>query len=100
MPVRASRFHPHGRRRAPRAELEAAIAANVDDLDARFRLSAVSLLADDYDTALAQLLEIARHDRRFSDDAGRRGLLAVFTLLGGDDPRVREYQTLLQTALH
>lgn len=84
----------------PRADLEAAVAANPDDLDARFRLCAASLLADDYDTALAQLLEIARRDRRFGDDAGRRGLLAIFTLFGPDHPRVREYQALLQTVLH
>lgn len=90
--LRAAREAP------PAAELEQAIAADPDDLEARYRLSAVRLIANDYDTAMQQLLEIARRDRGFRRDAGRNGLLALFELLGEDDERVVRYRAWLQQA--
>lgn len=84
----------------PEEALSATIAAEPGDLDARYRLAAVRLLADRYDEALAQLFEIARRDRSFREDAGYRGLVAVFRLLGEDDARVKRYRALLQNTLH
>ncbi len=84
-------------RDAPPAEaLEQAIAADPGDLDARYRLAAVRLTGDDYEGAMAQLLEIARRDPGFRDGAARNGLFAVFTLLGEQDPRTRHYRDELQ----
>ncbi len=84
-------------REAPPVEtLEQAIAADPGDLEARYRLAAVSLTRDNYDTALAQLLEIARRDSRYRDGVGRLGLLALFDLLGEQDPRTRHYRDELQ----
>jgi len=85
---------------APIAELEQDIAANPDNLEARYQLSAVHLMANDYDAALQQLLEITRRDRGIRHDAGRAGLHAVFEILGDDDERVRRYRALLQAELH
>jgi putative thioredoxin len=73
-----------------------AIAANAGDLEARYQLSAVRLVANDYDGAMEQLLEIARRERGFRQDAGRSGLLAIFELLGDEDERVARYRALLQ----
>ena len=84
----------------PAAELEQAIAANSDNLEARYQLSAVQLVASNYDAAMQQLLEIARRDRGFRHDAGRAGLHAVFELLGDDDERVLRYRALLQAGMH
>jgi putative thioredoxin len=84
----------------PAAELEQAIAANPENLEARYQLSAVQLLANDYDTAMQQLLEIARRDPGFRRDAGRAGLHALFELLGDADERVVRYRALLQSAMH
>ena len=67
---------------------------------ARYQLSAVQLVASNYDAAMQQLLEIARRDRGFRHDAGRAGLHAVFGLLGDDDERVLRYRALLQSGLH
>jgi putative thioredoxin len=92
--LRAARDAP------PAAELKQAIAADPDDLEARYRLSAVELIANDYDAAMRQLLEIARRDRGFKDDAGRNGLLALFELLGDEDERVTRYRALLQETMH
>ena len=84
----------------PAAELEQAIAANPDNLEARYQLSAVQLVASSYDAAMQQFLEIARRDRGFRHDAGRAGLHAVFELLGDDDERVLRYRALLQAGMH
>jgi len=84
-------------RDAPPAEaLEQTIAADPDDLDARYRLAAVRLTGDNYEGAMVQPLEIARRDPGFRDGAARNGLFAVFTLLGEQDPRTRHYRDELQ----
>ena len=80
--------------------LERAIAGHPDDLEARSWLAAVCLTQDDYDGALLQLLEIARRDRGFRQDAGRKGLLAVTRMLPADDTRVLRYQEWLREVLH
>ncbi|MEW6331568.1 MAG: tetratricopeptide repeat protein [Pseudomonadota bacterium] len=84
----------------PVAELERAIAGDPDDLEARYRLCAVRMTRDDYESAMEQLLEIARRDHDFREQAGRNGLLAIFRLLGEDDERVRRYRALLDQTLH
>ena len=88
-------------REAPAPEaLEQAIAARPDDLEARYRLGAARrLMRDDYEGALAQLLEIARRDPSFRGGAGRNGLLALFGLLGEQDaPRSATVPKLLNIA--
>jgi putative thioredoxin len=81
--LRAARDAP------PRATLEAAVAADAGDLEARYRLAAVMLTADDYDGAINELLEIERRDAGFRRGAARQGLLALCALLGDDDERTR-----------
>ena len=44
---------------------------------------------------MAQLLEIARRDPSFRDGAGRKGLLALFGLLGEQDARTQRYRAEL-----
>ena len=77
-----------------------AIATNPDDLDARYRLGAVMLTQDEYELAMMQLLEIIRRDGSFQHQAGRDGLLAIFTLLGENDERVHRYRALLNKITH
>ena len=84
----------------PATDLEQTVAANPDNLEARHQLSAVQLVASDYDAAMQQLLEIARRDPSFRHDAGRTGLHALFELLGDEDERVVRYRALLQAAMH
>ncbi len=84
----------------PAAELQQAIAADPENLEARYQLSAVLLAANDFDAAMQQLLEIARRDPGFRHDAGRAGLHALFELLGDTDERVVRYRALLHSAMH
>ncbi len=79
--------------------LEARIAANENDLEARLELAKVWVAAGDYEPAMQQLLEIVRRDRSFGDDIGRKTLLEVFNLLGGSE-LVSKYRRQLASALN
>lgn len=86
---------------APAAEvLQQRIARDPGDLLARYQFCALALVHDDYESTLAQLLAIVERDRCFMDDAGRRGMNAVFALLGRDHPLSQRYRGLLNNALH
>jgi putative thioredoxin len=81
------------------SELEARLAAEPDDLQSLLQLALRKVADQDYDTAMELLLELMRKDRSFGDEAGRRGLLKVFELLG-DDPRVHQYRRRMTTLLY
>ena len=82
------------------AELEAALAAQPDDLDLRFQHAAVLLARDDFDGAMDALLAIARVDRGYRHDIGRTSLLALFDLLGAAHPLTQKYRRALSESLH
>lgn len=81
-------------------ELQQRIARDGADLAARYQLSALALVHDDYEPALAQLLAIVERDRGFMNDVGRRGMNAIFALLGREHPLSQRYRGLLNNALH
>ncbi len=81
------------------AALRSRVTANEDDLQARLKLANLLVAAGQYEAGMDQLLEIVRRDRGFEDDAGRKTLLSVFALLGGDE-RVSRYRRLLASALN
>ena len=83
-----------------RDSLEQRIAMNADDCEARELLAARLAVEGNIEDALEQYLEILRHDRRYGDDAGRKGLLAVFELLGNQGPLVSHYRSQMFTLLH
>ena len=80
--------------------LERKIAADPDNTVARYQLSALKLVSDDYEGAMEQLLEIVRRDRAFRDDAGRKGLIAIFNMVGSQNELVGRYRSLLSEAMH
>lgn len=47
-----------------------------------------------------QLLEIVRRDCGFQDNIGRKTMLDVFNLLGGQSELVSKYRRLLSSALN
>ena len=81
-------------------ELKARIETAPDDLDARYQLAVQSVSASDYETALQQFLEIMRRDRGYRDDAGRKGMISVFEMLGNSGPLVSRYRGLMSSALY
>lgn len=82
------------------AALEQAVAANPADSEARYRLAARQVLAEQYEPAMEQLLEIVGRDRKFGNDAARKALLTVFTLLGGKGDLVKRYRARLSMELN
>ena len=81
------------------AALQARVAANENDLDARLKLASLWVATAQYESAMEQLLEIVRRDRGFQDDIGRKTLLSVFNLLGGGE-LVSRYRRMLASALN
>jgi putative thioredoxin len=53
----------------------------------------------DFAGAVDAFLEVVRRDRNFEDEAGRRALLALFALLGDDDPLTRDGRGRLSSVL-
>lgn len=80
-------------------ELEARLDADADDHEALHLLALRKVVDKDYEAAMGLLLELMQKNRSFGDDAGRRGLLKVFELLG-DDPRVSQYRRRMASLLH
>ena len=76
------------------------IAANKEDLGARHLLGMRLAAAGDYPAAMEQLLEVMKGDRRYGRDAGKRGLVAVFEILGSDHPLVQQYRRKMAPLLY
>jgi putative thioredoxin len=74
---------------APAADtgaIEARLAANPDDSEARFELAAAKMAAGDRDGAADALLEIIRRDLDWNEGAARRRLLQLIEAQGLEDP--------------
>lgn len=85
------------------AELQAQLAADPANLDARLALSNALAATHDYRGALENLLEIVRRDRNWNEQAGRKTMLTLFTLLSAQpqfDDLVREFRVALARTLN
>ncbi|OOG23870.1 thioredoxin [Thioalkalivibrio denitrificans] len=80
-------------------QLEAA-AESGDNPEAMHRVAAAKILAEDYETALPLLLRLMQKHRKYGDDAGHKGLLAAFELLGAQHPLVKEYRRKMVSLLY
>ncbi|HOB62629.1 MAG TPA: thioredoxin [Candidatus Competibacteraceae bacterium] len=82
------------------ATLEATVRNDPTDLAARRQLAARYVLAGDYEAALEQFMDIMRRNPGFEDEAGRKGLIAIFEVLGNEDPLVSTYRRRMFSLLH
>jgi putative thioredoxin len=69
----------------PVAELEAKVAADPKDYQARFDLAVALNAKGDREGAIEQLLEIVRRDRKWNDDGARKQLVQFFDAWGPTD---------------
>jgi putative thioredoxin len=76
------------------------VEADANDHQAREQLSMHHLLHANYEAAMDQLLEIMRRDRNYGDDAGRKGLIKVFEMLGGSGELVTRYRQKMASLLY
>jgi len=81
-------------------ELRGRIDANPDDCEARYQLASYYITQARYQEALDEFLEIMRRDRQYNDDAGRKGMLKVFEMLGGRGELVSRYRQKLASMLY
>lgn len=81
-------------------DLRSAVASRPEDLDARLTLAKAQVAAGQHEDALEQLLAIVRKDRKWNNDAGRKMMLSVFDLLGGQGELVARYRRQLAAALN
>jgi len=80
--------------------LQDRIIQNENDLEAREQLSALLVSQAMFEPALEQLLEIMKRDRSYNDDAGRKGLLSLFEMLGSNNPLVGTYRRRIATMMN
>ena len=85
---------------APVEALETTVREHADDLESRYQLACRYVLEDRHADAMDAFMYILQHDRGFRDDAGRKGLLAVFELLENEGELANSYRRRLFNALH
>ncbi|MEW5768792.1 MAG: tetratricopeptide repeat protein [Pseudomonadota bacterium] len=71
------------------------LAADPADHAARLALAARALFDEAPETALEHLLELTRIAPDYREDIGRRAMLALFGMLGGEHPLTRRYRAAL-----
>ena len=81
------------------AELEKAVAANPDDLPARFDLAGAKMASGDRDRAADELLAIIERDRDWNDGAARKRLLQLIEAQGIEDQWARAQRRRLSALL-
>jgi putative thioredoxin len=81
------------------ADLEAKIAADPDDHQARYDLSLALASAGDLNGAVDQLLAIVKADREWNDQAARKQLLTVFEAAGAASEVARDGRRRLSSIL-
>ncbi|WP_292032023.1 MULTISPECIES: thioredoxin [unclassified Brevundimonas] len=81
------------------AELEARIAADPNDHQARYDLSLAQASAGDLGGAVDQLLAIVKADREWNDQAARKQLLTVFEAAGATSEVARDGRRRLSSIL-
>ncbi|NUS99600.1 MAG: tetratricopeptide repeat protein [Sphingomonas sp.] len=87
---------------APTADtsaLDARIAADPDDLDARYELAGARMASGDRDAAADALLEIIDRDRNWNEGAARKRLLQLMEAQGLEDPWARAQRRRLSALL-
>lgn len=83
----------------PADHLERRIALDGGDLHARAALAELHIARGEFAPAMDQLLEIARSDRTFREDIGRRRLLDVFAMAAQHADLVADYRARLSSVI-
>ena len=74
------------------AELQAAIAVNKRDFDARFALAQLLMAFGQWTAAMDELLEILMRDKTWKEDLARKTFIAILDVIDPPKPKVAEGQ--------
>lgn len=83
----------------PLAELQSAVAANPDDLQARFDYANALYAAGQAEAAIEELLDLFRRDREWNDGAAKAQLFTIFDALKPTDPLVQKGRRRLSSMI-
>ncbi len=83
----------------PLAELQSAVAANPDDLQARFDYAKALYAAGQAESAIEELLDLFRRDREWNDGAAKAQLFTIFDALKPTDPLVQKGRRRLSSMI-
>ncbi len=79
-----------------RAALEARLATDAGDLEARFALAGYEVGAGHYADALEGYYQVVLADRKWHDQAARKAMVTLFSVIGVRDPLSDAYRDKLQ----
>lgn len=82
------------------AVLEERLAGDPQDSEARYQLAAHHVMAGNHEAALELLFQLMKTDRAYGDDAGRKGMIQLFDLLGGAGELVSRYRSRMTAVLY
>jgi len=82
------------------AELAQAVADGTANSEQLYQLAAHRVMENNFEAAMELLLQLMTKDRNYGDDAGRKGLLAIFSMLGGNGDLVKRYRNRMFNLLH
>ncbi len=83
----------------PLAELQSVVAANPDDLQARFDYAKALYAAGQAEAAIEELLDLFRRDREWNDGAAKAQLFTIFDALKPTDPLVQKGRRRLSSMI-
>jgi len=81
------------------AALREKVAADANNIEARFELAQALAGVEKYDEALKEFLVVVKADRKFNDDGARKAMIQIFEVLGSDDPLTDKYRSELAVVL-
>ena len=93
-------FHDQCREAGGEAACRQKLAADSQDLGARLGLASCLASEGKYPEALEEFLAVVAKDKRFRDEAARKSMLAIFSLVGERSDLADEYRQRLARTLY